>query len=84
MGARQAFHTGYSAPSTTLSAEGCLVQAGCGQVLICPLEVAVHSLTHREPCFLFSAMEIVWEKNHFLGQHEDYPVEDPGNINYCY
>lgn len=60
-----------------------LAQAGCGRVLLCALEVAVHSLTQTEPCFLLSAIDIVWEKHRFLGQHEDYPVEGPANIN-CY
>lgn len=49
------FLVAYSTLSTILSAEGGLARADCGQGLITyrPLGVAVHSLTHREPCFPF-------------------------------
>ena len=32
--------------------------------------------------FLSLAQELLLEKHHFLGQHGDYPVEDPGYMNY--
>lgn len=52
-----------------------------GLIIYRPLGVAVHSLTHLSLCVLSVAQELLLEKHHFLGQHGDYPVDDPGYMN---
>lgn len=48
----------------------------------CPQLDTFWAWTHLSLCVLSLAQELLLEKHHFLGQHGDYPVEDPGYMNY--
>ena len=48
----------------------------------CPQPDTFWAWTHLSLCVLSVAQELLLEKHHFLGQHGDYPVEDPGYMNY--
>lgn len=56
MGGWQVLLSSFLHPEPHIVSRSLLAQADCGQGLITyrPLGVAVHSLTHREPSFLFS------------------------------